>query len=73
MGGDIVIFSGASCPGCIEVKRYFDELEIEYTVRDIYEDESAMGYLTQRGLRGIPQIFRYGVKIGDGTDYRNIS
>lgn len=73
MDETIVIFSGASCPGCIEVKRHFDEVGITYTVRDIYEDESAMGYLVQRGLRGIPQIFRNGVKIGDGTDYRNIT
>jgi glutaredoxin len=50
----IVVYTMTGCQHCAGVKAYLDEKGVEYTERNVLEDEGAMEEFQALGFRGTP-------------------
>ena len=50
----VVVFTMTGCQHCAGVKAYLAERDIEYTERNVLEDDSAMAEFRELGFRGTP-------------------
>lgn len=60
----VVVFSGKDCPSCKTLKDTLDSKGVEYSEYDIWNNPEALRFVVSKGLRGIPQLFKDGVKVG---------
>lgn len=51
---DIVVYTMTGCPHCAGVKEFLKEKGIEFTERNVIEDESALKELREMGFSGTP-------------------
>lgn len=62
---DVVVYgTGEACVWCVRCCELLLEKEIEYTYKNLREDEEAMAFIRSLGLRSVPQVFVGGVNIG---------
>jgi len=72
----IVIFSKVTCPYCVNAKRCFDKLKVQYTAIEL--NSHPQGALVQdilcemTGARTVPRVFVNGSCIGGGTETENL-
>lgn len=59
----IVVFSGKDCPSCKTLKDQLNNKEVSFVEYDIWENSDALDFVMSKGLRGIPQLFKDGVKV----------
>jgi glutaredoxin 3 len=53
----ITVYSAVWCGFCHSAKKYFDQLGVKYTDRDVEQDmQAGQEALTKSGQRGIPVI-----------------
>ena len=50
----VVVYTMTGCAHCAGVKAYLEEKGIEFTERNVLEDEQAMADFKQLGYRGTP-------------------
>lgn len=54
----VEIYTSPRCPGCVEVKRYLDELAVPYQEYDAIEHiETMMSRVPPGTRRTVPQVF----------------
>ncbi|MFH1689788.1 MAG: glutaredoxin family protein [Candidatus Eisenbacteria bacterium] len=53
-GKEIVVYTMTGCAHCAGVKAYLNEKGIEFTERNVLEDEQAMADFKELGFRGTP-------------------
>ncbi|MFH1689650.1 MAG: glutaredoxin family protein [Candidatus Eisenbacteria bacterium] len=53
-GKEIVVYTVTGCQHCAGVKAYLNEKGIEFTERNVLEDEQAMADFKELGFRGTP-------------------
>ena len=53
----LTIYSKAVCPNCLQAKNYLKSKNINFREVNIEEDAEAREFITQQGLRTVPQIF----------------
>jgi len=54
MSAEVVVFTMSGCPHCAGVKEYLGQKGVEYTERNVLEDDQAMADFRQMGFRGTP-------------------
>ncbi len=59
----VVVFSGKDCISCKTLKDMLASKGVEYVEYDIWENAEALRFIMNKGLRGIPQLFKDGVKV----------
>ncbi|SUE29574.1 glutaredoxin-like protein [Nocardia farcinica] len=52
----VFIYTQPDCHQCEKVKRFFDERDVDYTTRDISEDEDLRDDLIGAGIRSVPVV-----------------
>jgi glutaredoxin len=60
----LIVFSGKDCKACETLKSTLAVKGIEYKEYDIWSNAEALRFIMSKGLRGIPQLFKDGVKVG---------
>lgn len=68
---DITVYTSNTCGYCHEVTKYFNELGITYTEKNVSEDKIARKELMSQGFMGVPVIF-IGEDIVQGFDKKKI-
>lgn len=58
-----VVFSGDGCSKCVTLKETLTQKGLEFTEYNIWKDGEALKFMSQQGLKSIPQLFKDGVKI----------
>jgi glutaredoxin-like protein NrdH len=53
-GKEIVVYTMTGCQHCAGVKEYLAEKGIEFTERNVLEDDEAMADFRELGFRGTP-------------------
>ncbi len=53
---EVTVFSRPGCSPCASVKRWFDAKGVEYIVRDISLDPSALSEVQSLGYAGVPVV-----------------
>ena len=61
----LVVFSGADCPKCVELKNILDRDGKTYKEFDIWKNPEALQYIMSKGFRSIPQLFLDGEKVNN--------
>ena len=56
----LVIYSKTVCPYCVQAKNYLTSKNINFREVNIEDDAEAREFITQQGLRTVPQIFMDG-------------
>ena len=56
----LTIYSKTVCPYCVQAKNYLQAKNIEFREINIEQDTEAKEFITQQGLRTVPQIFMDG-------------
>ena len=56
----LIIYSKTVCPYCVQAKNYLKSKNINFREVNIEQDAEAREYITQQGLRTVPQIFMDG-------------
>ena len=56
----ITVYSKNNCPYCDQAKHYLKNKNIPYREVNIEQDAEAREFITQEGLRTVPQIFMDG-------------
>ena len=56
----LVIYSKTVCPYCVQAKNYLKSKNINFREINIEDDAEAREFITQQGLRTVPQIFMDG-------------
>lgn len=56
----LTIYSKTVCPYCVNAKNYLKSKNIAFREINIEEDVEAREFITERGLRTVPQIFMNG-------------
>ena len=56
----LTIYSKTVCPYCVQAKNYLKSKNINFREINIEEDTQAREFITQQGLRTVPQIFMDG-------------
>ena len=56
----ITVYSKNNCPNCDQAKNYLKNKNIPYREVNIEQDAEAREFITQEGLRTVPQIFMDG-------------
>jgi len=51
---DIVVYTMTGCPHCAAIREFFEERGIEYTERNVLEDDTALKELRELGFNGTP-------------------
>jgi len=59
----LVVFSGADCPKCVDLKNKLDADNKKYTEFDIWKNPEALQFIMSKGYRSIPQLFLNGEKV----------
>lgn len=59
----LVVFSGADCPKCVDLKNKLDSDNKKYTEFDIWKNPEALQFIMSKGYRSIPQLFLNGEKV----------
>ena len=59
----LVVFSGKDCKACETLKSTVQAKGIDYKEFDVWQDAEALRFIMSKGLRGIPQLFKDGVKV----------
>jgi len=57
MSKNVVIFTSDTCGYCNMAKDYFNELNVEYTEKNVSKDVSARKELMSKGFMGVPVIY----------------
>lgn len=65
---EIVIFSTPICGHCKRAKELLEQMGIEYTEHNIYEDRVALDIMRDNGFKTVPQIAIDGKWIGGYED-----
>lgn len=52
------IFTKSDCPNCVQAKALLKSEDIEFIEKNVEEDAEALTYLSQTGLRSLPQILK---------------
>lgn len=60
----IIVYSKTVCPYCVQAKNLLDSKGIKYTEVNIETNAAGRDYLTEKGLRSVPQIFQGELHIG---------
>lgn len=62
---EVVVFSKTVCPYCVQAKAFLKKNDIEYTEKNLDDDEIRTAFYTEHaGVRSVPQIFIDGERIG---------
>ena len=56
----LTIYSKTVCPYCVHAKNYLKNKNINFREINIEQDAEAREFITQQGLRTVPQIFMDG-------------
>lgn len=56
----LTIYSKNNCPFCVMAKNYLESKNINFQEINIEQDAEARAFITQQGLRTVPQIFMNG-------------
>ena len=56
----LTIYSKTVCPYCVQAKNYLKSKNINFREINIEQDAEAREFITQQGLRTVPQIFMDG-------------
>ncbi len=56
----LTIYSKTVCPYCVQAKNYLKSKNINFREINIEQDVEAREFITQQGLRTVPQIFMDG-------------
>ena len=56
----LTIYSKTVCPYCVQAKNYLKNKNINFREINIEQDAEAREFITQQGLRTVPQIFMDG-------------
>ena len=56
----LIIYSKTVCPYCVQAKNYLKSKNINFREVNIEQDAEAREFITQQGLRTVPQIFMDG-------------
>ena len=56
----LTIYSKTVCPYCVQAKNYLQNKNINFREIKIEQDAEAREFITQQGLRTVPQIFMDG-------------
>ena len=59
---DLVVYTMTGCPHCAAVKEFLEDRGIEYTERNVLEDDTALQELRELGFNGTPVTVK-----GDGS------
>lgn len=59
----VIVFSGKDCTSCKTLKDKLKASNVSYIEYDVWENAEALRYLLSKGLRGIPHLFKDGVKV----------
>ena len=51
---DIVVYTMTGCPHCAAIREFLEERGIEYTERNVLEDDTALRELRELGFAGTP-------------------
>lgn len=62
----ITIYSKSGCPNCVMAKTLLDEEQVDYEVKNIEEDFEAQQFISNLGLRSLPQVFKDGFLVPNG-------
>ena len=62
----LTIYSKTVCPNCVQAKNYLKSKNINFREVNIEDDDEAREFITQQGLRTVPQIFMDGKIFVDG-------
>ena len=62
----LTIYSKTICPYCIQAKNYLKSKNIDFQEINIEQDAEAREFITQKGLRTVPQIFMDGKLFVEG-------
>ena len=65
------IYGGKGCTFCRSAKQLAQQLNLDYSYIDIYEDEDAYAKMKELNLRTIPQIFKDKELVGDFTTFND--
>lgn len=60
------IFTKSDCPNCVQAKALLNSEGAEYSEKNVEEDSEALAYLSQMGLRSLPQILKGNSLIPNG-------
>lgn len=63
-----VVYGNNNCPYCDTAKQLLESKGLEYTQKNIDEDDEARHFILNQGLRTIPQVF-YEEDLGNGQVY----
>jgi glutaredoxin len=56
----LTVYSKNLCPHCVQAKNYLKSKNINFREINIEQDSEAREFITQQGLRTVPQIFMDG-------------
>ena len=56
----LTVYSKTVCPYCVQAKNYLKAKNITFREVNIEQDAEAREFITQQGLRTVPQIFMDG-------------
>jgi glutaredoxin 3 len=56
----LTIYSKTVCPYCVQAKNYLKSKNINFREINIEQDSEARDFITNQGLRTVPQIFMDG-------------
>lgn len=56
MSKEVTVFVTQTCPHCFTAKDYLTEKSVEFTEKDIQEDQAARLELMQQGIMAVPVI-----------------
>ena len=62
----LTIYSKTVCPYCVQAKNYLKNKNINFREINIEQDAEAREFITQQGLRTVPQIFMDGKRFVEG-------
>lgn len=60
------IFTKSDCPNCVQAKALLKSEDIEFIEKNVEEDAEALTYLSQMGLRSLPQILKGNSLVSNG-------
>ena len=64
----VEIYSTPTCRFCVNAKRLFDQMGVEYTEYNVQQDPVARSMLRKSGQRTVPQIYINGEHVGGYTE-----
>lgn len=62
----ITMYSKPNCPYCDRAKVWLEKNGFSYETVNVYEDESALEFIKQRGHKTVPQIYFNGEVLVEG-------